>query len=124
MRTRKWLLNEFTLKDIQTELIRFRESFANAVIAVQVLTAVVMKSFVFWDITPCSPLSINRRFGGSCGHTLHGRRINRKNVDFLLDLFFDPEMGATFCSKMSVDIQQNTWHYIREDRTITATDVA
>jgi hypothetical protein len=22
------------------------------------LTAVVMKSFIFWDITPCSPLSV------------------------------------------------------------------
>jgi hypothetical protein len=25
----------------------------------EVLTAVVMKSTVFWDITPCSPLSVN-----------------------------------------------------------------
>jgi hypothetical protein len=25
-----------------------------------VLTAVVMKSYVFWDITPCSPLKVNR----------------------------------------------------------------
>jgi hypothetical protein len=30
-----------------------------------VFTAVVMKSIVFWDITPCSPLSVNRRFGGT-----------------------------------------------------------
>jgi hypothetical protein len=29
----------------------------------EVLTAVVMKSTVFWDITPCSPLSVDRRFG-------------------------------------------------------------
>jgi hypothetical protein len=28
----------------------------------EVLTAVVMKSSVFWDITPCSPLSVNRRW--------------------------------------------------------------
>jgi hypothetical protein len=28
----------------------------------EVLTAVVMKSTVFWDITPCSPLKVNRRF--------------------------------------------------------------
>jgi hypothetical protein len=28
-----------------------------------VLTAVVMKSSIFWDITPCSGLKVNRRFG-------------------------------------------------------------
>jgi hypothetical protein len=31
----------------------------------EVLTAVVMKSTIFWDITPYSPLKINRRFGGT-----------------------------------------------------------
>jgi hypothetical protein len=25
-----------------------------------------MKLFIFWDITPCSPLIVNRRFGGTC----------------------------------------------------------
>jgi hypothetical protein len=30
----------------------------------EVLTAVVMKSTIFWDITPCSPLKVNQRFGG------------------------------------------------------------
>jgi hypothetical protein len=29
----------------------------------QVLTAVVMKSIIFRDITPCGTLKINRRFG-------------------------------------------------------------
>jgi hypothetical protein len=29
----------------------------------EVLTAVVMKSSIFWDITPCSPLKVNRLFG-------------------------------------------------------------
>jgi hypothetical protein len=31
----------------------------------EVLTAVVIKSTIFWDITSCSALSINRRFGGT-----------------------------------------------------------
>jgi hypothetical protein len=30
---------------------------------------------VFWYITPCSPLKINRRFGGTCRLHLQGRRI-------------------------------------------------
>jgi hypothetical protein len=31
-----------------------------------VLTPVARKRDVFWDITPCSPLSVNRRFGRTC----------------------------------------------------------
>jgi hypothetical protein len=54
------------------------------VVGFEVLRAVVMKSYVFWDITPCSPLEVNRRSGGTyrraCFHT-----------GFLLGLFFDPE---------------------------------
>jgi hypothetical protein len=41
----------------------------------QVLTAVVMKNTLFWNITPCSPLKANRRFGGTCRLSLQGRRI-------------------------------------------------
>jgi hypothetical protein len=33
-----------------------------------------MKSTIFWDMTPCSPLSFNRRFGGIYRLHLHGRR--------------------------------------------------
>jgi hypothetical protein len=31
----------------------------------KVLTAVVMKSCVFWDITPHSPVTVNLRFEGN-----------------------------------------------------------
>jgi hypothetical protein len=31
----------------------------------EVLTAVVTKSTISWDITPCSPLSVNRRLGST-----------------------------------------------------------
>jgi hypothetical protein len=43
-----------------------------------------MKSNVFWDITPCSPLSINRRFGGTSPPA--GATCFR--AGFLLNLFF------------------------------------
>jgi hypothetical protein len=33
------------------------------VVGFEVLTAVVMKSSIFWDVSPCSPLKVNRRFG-------------------------------------------------------------
>jgi hypothetical protein len=40
----------------------------NLCLEVEVLTAVVMKSSIFWDITPRSPFNVNRRFGGTCLH--------------------------------------------------------
>jgi hypothetical protein len=41
---------------------------------------------IFWDITPCGPLKVNRRFGENVAcHLLH--------AGFLLGLFFDPEDG-------------------------------
>jgi hypothetical protein len=44
------------------------------IVGTEVLTAVVMKSTIFWDITPCSPLSVNRRFGGTYGLHFQGRK--------------------------------------------------
>jgi hypothetical protein len=67
------------------------------------LTAVVMKSYIFWDITSCGPLKINRCFGGTCRLNLHDRRIRQEKIGkafyllhagFLLDLFFAPEVGG------------------------------
>jgi hypothetical protein len=51
----------------------------------EVLTAVVTKSTIFWDITPCSRLIINRRFGRTYRLRLQG---------FFLSLFFGPEDGG------------------------------
>jgi hypothetical protein len=34
------------------------------------------KSTIFWNITPCSPLSVNRRFGGKYRLYLQGRKIS------------------------------------------------
>jgi hypothetical protein len=68
-----------------------------------------MKSSIFWDITPRSPLKVNRRFAlfATCFH-----------AGFLLGLFFDPEMEATSSSATSVDFQQTTRRYISEDGTL------
>jgi hypothetical protein len=39
----------------------------------KIVTAVVMKSSIFWDITSCSPVKVNRRFGGTYRLHLQGR---------------------------------------------------
>jgi hypothetical protein len=47
----------------------------------EVFTAVVMKSIVFWDMTPCSPLNA-------------GGKQSSAHAGFLFDLFLDPEDGG------------------------------
>jgi hypothetical protein len=36
-----------------------------------------MKSSIFWDITPCSPLKVNIHFGGTCRPHLQGWSISQ-----------------------------------------------
>jgi hypothetical protein len=42
----------------------------------EVLTAVVMKSSVLWDMTPYSLLKVNRRFGRRCRAHFQGHKIS------------------------------------------------
>jgi hypothetical protein len=58
----------------------------------EVLTAVVMKSSIFWDIRPWSPLKINRRFGGTCRLRVESLACFLLHAGSLLGLFFDPKM--------------------------------
>jgi hypothetical protein len=75
----------------------------------EILTAVVMKSAIFWDITPYNPLKVSQRLGGTYRLHLQGRRITEKETGvkaggkqlcaacqagFLLGLFFDTEDGG------------------------------
>jgi hypothetical protein len=59
------------------------------------------KSIIFWDITPCSPLKVNRRFGGTS----------------------PPSSGSNKPSKIcssetSVDFRRNTRRCIPDDSTL------
>jgi hypothetical protein len=91
------------------------------VVGFEVLTAVIMRSSIFWDITPCSPLSVNRRFGGTYRLHLQGRRISRallaifSHACFFAHLiFFTLKMEAICSSETSVDTQRTTWRYSPE----------
>jgi hypothetical protein len=62
-------------------LLKYQGSIPNGgkiffYVGFEVSTAVVMKSIIFWDMTPCSLLSCNRRFGGTYRLHLQGRRNN------------------------------------------------
>jgi hypothetical protein len=68
----------------------------------EVFTAVVMKSIIFWDVTPCSLLRCNRRFGETYRLYLQGRRKFQQepaskqvaSILLLAEIFFDPEDGG------------------------------
>jgi hypothetical protein len=73
----------------------------------EVFTAVVMKSVIFWDVTLCGPLKVNRRLGWTYRIHLQGW-ISRARYQhesrwqacfyaiYLLGLF-DPEDGSILC---------------------------
>jgi hypothetical protein len=56
-------------------------------IALEVFTAVCMKTTVFWDVTPCSPVKVHQCFRGThCVH-LQGQRESQKNETPILARF-------------------------------------
>jgi hypothetical protein len=86
------------------------------------------KSTIFSDITPCSPLKVNRRFGGTYCLRLQGRRLSRARNQlcsafhllshrFLACLIFR-KIEATCSSETSVHFQRTTQHYIAEHWTL------
>jgi hypothetical protein len=58
----------------------FSVSEQKYIVRLGALTAVVMKSYVFWNIMPYSPLKLNRRFGGICHLHFQGRRIKEIRI--------------------------------------------
>jgi hypothetical protein len=58
-----------------------------------------LKSTIFWDITPCNPLKLSRRFGGTYRLHLHPSKkpallVTCFHAVFFLGLFFDTEDGG------------------------------
>jgi hypothetical protein len=51
--------------------------YLRSILIFEVLTAVVVNNTIFWDITPCSPLRVDRRFGGTYRLHVQGREISR-----------------------------------------------
>jgi hypothetical protein len=83
---------------------------------------VVMKSIIFWDMTPCSPLSFNRRFGGTYCLHLQGRRWHSA-CQLLARWFAEPisstlKKEAICSSETSVETQRTTRRHISEGDTL------
>jgi hypothetical protein len=82
-------------------------------VGLQVLRAVVMKSSIFWDTPPHSPLKVNRRLEGTC----RDRRINQARNWRESRWQAEPTLKivVTRSSETSVDFQQTIWRYIPVD---------
>jgi hypothetical protein len=88
--------------------------------AVKVNTKFSVKDFVFWDITLCSPLKINRRFGETCVQAKEETSIKQVASRALIPvgLFFDTEMKMTCSFETSVEFQWTKRRYIPDDGTL------
>jgi hypothetical protein len=64
----------------------------------EVLTAVVIKSTIFRDITPCSPLRVNQRFAGTYRLHLQGRKRGRAR--YQRESCFHPTVHGDISQKM------------------------
>jgi hypothetical protein len=79
----------------------------------QVLTAVVMISSIFWDITPCRPL---KSTDVSKKHVAR-RACYLLHASFLLGLFFDPEDEGGVPPKLKLTF--NALHSVIPQKTFT-----
>jgi hypothetical protein len=77
-----------------------------------------MKNPIFWDITPYSPLKVNRRFGGTDYLHSQGRRISQASNQYEAGSKQSPKMEATCSSETLVDFQRTARRYIPQGRTL------
>jgi hypothetical protein len=84
----------------------------------------ILKSINFWDIMPCSPLSVNRRFGETYRLHLQGRRnkFSKKPASKQVGRFL-LKMEAICFSETAVDTLRTTRRYIPEVGTFHITAV-
>jgi hypothetical protein len=52
-------------------------NFSTNFIGFELITALAMASFVFWDIMPCSSVTVNWHFGGTYRLHFQGRRVSQ-----------------------------------------------
>jgi hypothetical protein len=86
----------------------------------------LFSNVIFWDITPCSPLKVNRRFGEPYHLHLQSRRISparnqresRWKTQPYSVSYLTLKMEVICSSETSLDFQRTTRLHIPEDRTL------
>jgi hypothetical protein len=80
----------------------------------KIRTTVVIKQSIFWDITPCSPLKVNRRFGGVYLLHLQCRKISRERHPLLATCFQSGFLFGLFSTMIPNIIPSRLSPYIDE----------
>jgi hypothetical protein len=108
-------LISFRLKSV----LRLSTIKALCYIEFEVLTAVIMKRSIFWDITLCRLFKVDRYFGGICRLRLQRRIISqgRNQSEVCGNIAGRAYFSTLKAAAMSVEIQPATRHYIPECRT-------
>jgi hypothetical protein len=78
------------------------------------------KISIFWGKTPCSPLKVNGRLGGTCRFHLQSR-VNKSSKNQRKGIscsFSTLKMEPTCSSETSVDFQWTAWRFIPNDRSL------
>jgi hypothetical protein len=76
----------------------------------------LQESCIFWDITPCSPLKFNLRFGGTYRFRRQGRRSLLLSFALVSSLLYSWTFKEAAClSETSIDFKRTTRRYIPED---------
>jgi hypothetical protein len=93
---------------------------------------VTLKSSIFCNIIPCSPLKVNRRFGGTRHLHLQSRRMSQARNQhettapascWFLAYYSALNIEMTYSSETSVDFHWTTRRYIPEARLFIITAV-
>jgi hypothetical protein len=84
-----------------------------------------IKSSIFWDITPCSQLKTNRRFGGICRLHFQVQRISQRKIlremwqaEMVSFLYSTLKVEAICSSETWVDFPRTKRRYIWEDHIL------
>jgi hypothetical protein len=81
---------------------------------------IFLRISIFWDVTPCSPLKVNWRFGEIYPFHLQGRPLIGTCFTLISCLAYSLtlKLGANYSSEMSVDFQWATRRYSPGDGTL------
>jgi hypothetical protein len=103
-----WSPDFVTVVSFRIRITLLRPKECVTCIVLEVVTPLVMKSNVFWDITPYSSLKVSRRFTGL-----------PPSFALVTCLAYSTlKMKAICSSETSVDFQRTTQRYILEDSTL------
>jgi hypothetical protein len=86
-------------------------------VGIKILTAVLMKMYIPWDIMPCCRLKANRYFGGTCRLYLQSRKISQVAGRACL-LPASRLLLSWLILQPSVDFQRTTQRYISKVRIL------